>query len=47
MNKVLEFKQKVAKVMEVMRSDSNTNISNVLIAQLNDVAYKALRKVGV
>jgi hypothetical protein len=33
--------------MEVMRKDTAGNISNVLIAQLNDVAYKAIRKKGV
>ena len=47
MDKVLEFKQKIAKVMEVMRSDTAASISNVLIAQLNDVAYKAIRKTGI
>lgn len=47
MNSVLEFKQKIASVMEVMRADTAANISNVLIAQLNDVAYKAIRKKGV
>ena len=46
MSQIVEFKTKVAKVMEVMRGDTNTNISNVLIAQLNDVAYKAIRKTG-
>lgn len=47
MNSVIEFKQKIASVMEVMRADTAANISNVLIAQLNDVAYKAIRKKGV
>lgn len=47
MNSVIEFKQKIASVMEVMRADTTANISNILIAQLNDVAYKAIRKKGV
>jgi len=47
MNSIVEFKQKIAQVMEVMRADTQSNISNVLIAQLNDVAYKAIRKKGV
>lgn len=44
---MVEFKQKIQQVMEVMRADTASNISNVLIAQLNDVAYKAIRKKGV
>ena len=47
MNSVIEFKEKIASVMEVMRADTTANISNILIAQLNDVAYKAIRKKGV
>lgn len=46
MDQIIEFKQKIAKVMEVMRADTNTTINNSLIAQLNDVAYKAIRKTG-
>lgn len=30
-----------------MGADTKDNIDNLLIAQLNDVAYKAIRKVGV
>ena len=30
-----------------MGQDVQENISNLLIAQLNDVAYKAIRKTGV
>ena len=30
-----------------MHNDHSANISNVLVAQLNDVAYKAIRKTGV
>jgi hypothetical protein len=32
MSSVVEFKQKIASVMEVMRADTASNISNVLIA---------------
>lgn len=47
MSSVVEFKLKIQQVMEVMRADTQSSISNVLIAQLNDVAYKAIRKRGV
>jgi len=32
MSSVIDFKQKIASVMEVMRADTASNISNVLIA---------------
>jgi hypothetical protein len=32
MSSVVDFKQKIASVMEVMRADTASNISNVLIA---------------
>ena len=40
----MKFKQQVAAVYRIMGQDTQENISNLLIAQLNDVAYKAIRK---
>lgn len=47
MESFLKFKQQTAQVYRIMGSDTQENIDNLLIAQLNDVAYKAIRKVGV
>jgi len=33
--------------MEIIRACLNSQMSNLQIAQLNDCAYKAIRKVGV
>ena len=33
--------------MEIIRACLNTQMTNLQIAQLNDCAYKAIRKVGV
>ena len=44
---VMQFKQQVAAVYRIMGQDTQDSISNLLIAQLNDVAYKAIRKTGV
>ena len=43
----MQFKQQVAAVYRIMGQDTQSSISNLLIAQLNDVAYKAIRKAGV
>ncbi len=47
MDQILECKVKVAKVIEVIRSSQLQQMTNIQIAQLNDCAYKAIRKVGV
>lgn len=47
MEQVVTFKQQIAAVYRIMGEDLQENISNLLIAQLNDVAYKAIRKGGV
>ena len=47
MESVLSFKQQVAAIYRVMGQDTQAQIDNLLIAQLNDVAYKAIRKTGV
>ena len=44
----LDCKRKIARVVEVFRGCLVTErISNLQIAQLNDCAYKAIRKAGV
>ena len=47
MDQALDCKRKVAKVIEILRGCLTSSISNLQIAQLNDCAYKAIRKVGV
>lgn len=47
MQQALECKKKIAKVMEVMRECLDNRMTNLQIAQLNDCAYKAIRKAGV
>ena len=47
MSQILDCKVKVAKVIEVLRTCQTQQITNIQIAQLNDCAYKAIRKVGV
>ena len=47
METMVEFKQQVAAIFRVMGQDTQERIDNLLIAQLNDVAYKAIRKTGV
>ena len=44
---VISFKRKVAEVLGIMSRDSAQNMDNLLIAQLNDVAYKAIKKTGM
>lgn len=47
MELALECKKEVAQVLEIIRSSLTTQMTNLQIAQLNDCAYKAIRKVGV
>lgn len=47
MDVMIQFKQQVAAIYNIMASDKSAMLDNVLIAQLNDVAYKAIRKTGV
>ena len=46
MDTSLEFKGQVGAVYRVMGQDSAEHIANHLLAELNDVAYKAIRKTG-
>ena len=47
MDKIVEFKNMVCAIYNVMANDDKEQIDNLLIAQLNDVSYKAIRKRGV
>lgn len=47
MDNMILFKQQVASIYNIMGKDSQGQLDNLLIAQLNDVAYKAIRKTGV
>ena len=47
MESFLKFKAQTAQVYRIMASDTREKIDNLVIAQLNDVAYKAVRKQGV
>jgi len=47
MDEVLECKKKSSTLMEVLGKAANMTISNEMVAQLNDMAYKAIRKGGV
>ena len=44
---VISFKRKVGEIMGIMSRDTQAQMNNLLIAQLNDVAYKAIRKSGM
>ena len=47
MDKIVQFKNMVCAIYNVMANDDKDQIDNLLIAQLNDVSYKAIRKRGV
>ena len=47
MDSLLAFKQHVAGFYNLATQDTQSTIDNVLIAQLNDFAYKAVRKTGL
>ena len=47
MDQMIAFKQQVATIYGIMAKDSSNKLDNLLIAQLNDAAYKAVRKTGV
>ena len=47
MEEVLECKLKASTLMEILGKAANSTISNEMVAQLNDMAYKAIRKGGV
>ena len=45
-NDILEVKEKTTQIMSILRN-SVGKFSNIQIAQLNDMAYRAVRKVGL
>ena len=47
MEDFIKFKQQTATVFRIMGQDATDRLDNVMIAQLNDLAYKAIRKTGV
>ena len=47
METFIAFKYQVAAVFSVMAQDSYEKLDNLLLAQLNDLAYKAIRKTGI
>ena len=47
MDEIIAFKQQVTIIYSLMAQDSSGNLDNLLIAQLNDAAYKAVRKTGI
>ena len=44
---VLLAKQRVNNLLELLRKAANSNINNEMLAKLNDLAYKGIRKAGV
>ena len=47
MEDILAFKKQIGGFYHIMKNDVHERIDNVLIAQLNDCAYKAIRKRGI
>ena len=47
MEEYLDFKRQIMVVFDFMRHDKHEFFNNALLAQLNDVAYKAIRKAGL
>ena len=47
MEEVVGFKKQVAFILGIMSRDTQAKMDNLLIAQLNDLAYKAVKKTGM
>ena len=47
MEEYLDFKRQIIGVFNFMKQDKREYFNNALLAQLNDVAYKAIRKAGL
>ena len=47
MDEYLDFKRQIIGVFNFMKQDKREYFNNALLAQLNDVAYKAIRKAGL
>ena len=46
MDDILGFKKQIAGLYQIMKNDVYDHIDNTLLARLNDVAYRAIRKTG-
>ena len=47
MEEYMDFKRQIIVVFDFMKKDKSEYFNNALLAQLNDVAYKAIRKAGL
>ena len=47
MEEYLDFKRQIIAVFNFMKQDKQEYFNNALLAQLNDVAYKAIRKASL
>ena len=47
MDEVVSCKQRISSVLSLLAKAANGTISNEMIAQLNDLAFKGIRKAGV
>ena len=47
MEEYMDFKRQITVVFDFMKKDKSEYFNNALLAQLNDVAYKAIRKAGL
>ena len=43
----MTYKRQITVVYDFMKKDKHEFINNALLAQLNDVAYRAIRKTGL
>ena len=43
----MTYKRQITVVYDFMKKDKHDFINNALLAQLNDVAYRAIRKTGL
>ena len=43
----MTYKKQITVVYDFMKKDKHEFINNALLAQLNDVAYRAIRKTGL
>ena len=43
----MTYKRKITVVYDFMKKDKHEFINNALLAELNDVAYRAIRKTGL
>ena len=46
-NEIVDFNKKIREIMSILAGDKSEQIDNVLVAQLNDVAYKTIKHGGV